>query len=170
MTIPSRRHSRMLSAGTTSLCAAWLRLRVHDLKTIRYNLHPVDWLAGPKVNMFSMGYQRSQLLEDIRYRLIREYTNELSLTRPPVKALDLIREDGPFDGQSLYVSTEMILQHETFCEHNPLRCGQAGIAVEHPSFVTHPTNDLRSGDPARQGRNQRKKNTPRRTQRLLRKQ
>jgi hypothetical protein len=55
----------------------------------------------PTPNLFSMGYQRSQLLEDTRYDLIGENTDELSLTCPPVKALGLIREDGPFDGQSL---------------------------------------------------------------------
>jgi hypothetical protein len=48
-----------------------------------------------------MGHQRSQLLEDTRYDLIRENTNELSLTCPPVKALGLIREDSPFDRQPL---------------------------------------------------------------------
>ena len=47
-----------------------------------------------------MGYERSQLLEDTRYDLIRENTNELSSACPPVKALGLIREEAPLTGNT----------------------------------------------------------------------
>ena len=55
-----------------------------------------------------MGYERSQLLEDTRYDLIRENTNELSSACPPVKALGLIREEAPLTGNTSGIEASIV--------------------------------------------------------------